>query len=96
MRLAGAELGLWAFLANACTVVRPAASFDIIASDHRELSAVSGAKLISFLRCQLGFEHTTASRGAFLIRLSAIFTPVVASVSGMHMSHNLQRRLCAW
>lgn len=48
--LAGAEVGAWAFLANALTVI--------------------------------GFQYTAAGRGAFLIRLSAIFTPLVAVVAG--------------
>ena len=30
----------------------------------------------------IGFENTTTSRGTFLIRLSAMFTPIVAAVSG--------------
>ena len=50
IRQAGVEIGLWAFLANACTVT--------------------------------GFQNTAASRGAFLIRLSAILTPLVASLAG--------------
>ncbi len=30
----------------------------------------------------VGFQNTAAGRGAFLIRLSAIFTPMVASLAG--------------
>ena len=45
---------------------------------------------IAVLCSQLGFEHTTASRGAFLIRLSAIFTPIVASISGAQSCDGLQ------
>lgn len=33
----------------------------------------------------VGFENTAASRGAFLIRLSAILTPMVASLAGVQL-----------
>ena len=50
LRLAGGELGVWAFLANAATVV--------------------------------GFNTTSVVRGAFLVRLSAMFTPLIAAAGG--------------
>ena len=33
-----------------------------------------------------GFQNTAASRGAFLIRLSAIMTPLIASLAGACVS----------
>ena len=37
---------------------------------------------VAFAGFEIGFENTTTSRGTFLIRLSAMFTPIVAALAG--------------